>query len=356
IEQLPDSGYIVNALYDGGLYSKSWLLRLDVNGDSLWAKVFSAGIGATNVYFGNSLAMLYSAIYGLTGFFTATSATNGSAYFIGALSNGLLIANKVYNYSATLSSDARAIDKTFDGGFIMAGGIGLPSSGGEIYVIRTNAYGDTLWTRTYDKSTSDVAMSIQQTSDSNFIIAAITYDTTFYKNNTYLIKIDSLGDTLWTKQHYSLDAIEIYSLQQTKDNGFVGVGTIFNGVPLHGYLHLFKANSNGDLEWTKQFGSPPGALGTFVRQTKDGGYIISGQTFGSTGAKAYIIKTDSTGNVLTGLNHPERNNPVCFSVYPNPSSGNFTFQFKGIPKKRAELRIYNIMNQCVYTGTLSSYK
>ena len=108
IEQLPDSGYIVNALYDGGLYSKSWLLRLDVNGDSLWAKVFSAGIGATNVYFGNSLAMLYSAIYGLTGFFTATSATNGSAYFIGALSNGLLIANKVYNYSATLSSDARA--------------------------------------------------------------------------------------------------------------------------------------------------------------------------------------------------------------------------------------------------------
>ncbi|MEI2758006.1 MAG: T9SS type A sorting domain-containing protein [Bacteroidia bacterium] len=226
----------------------------------------------------------------------------------------------------------------------------------EIYVIRTNAYGDTLWTRTYDKSTSDVAMSIQQTSDSNFIIAAITYDTTFYKNNTYLIKIDSLGDTLWTKQHYSLDAIEIYSLQQTKDNGFVGVGTIFNGVPLHGYLHLFKANSNGDLEWTKQFGSPPGALGTFVRQTKDGGYIISGQTFGSTGAKAYIIKTDSTGNVLTGLNHPERNNPVCFSVYPNPSSGNFTFQFKGIPKKRAELRIYNIMNQCVYTGTLSSYK
>ena len=69
-----------------------------------------------------------------------------------------------------------------------------------------------------------------------------------------------------------------------------------------------------------------------ITTASSGSYIISGQTFGSTGAKAYIIKTDSTGNVLTGLNHPERNNPVCFSVYPNPSSGNFTFQFKGIPK------------------------
>ncbi|HQO87756.1 MAG TPA: hypothetical protein PKX84_08895, partial [Bacteroidia bacterium] len=70
IEQLPDSGYIVNAIYDGGLYSKSWLLRLDVNGDSLWTRVFSAGIGATNVYLGNSMAVLNNAIYGLTGYFT----------------------------------------------------------------------------------------------------------------------------------------------------------------------------------------------------------------------------------------------------------------------------------------------
>jgi len=50
IEQTPDSGYIVNALYDGGgLNAKSWLLRLDVNGDTLWTQTLSAGFGSTIV-------------------------------------------------------------------------------------------------------------------------------------------------------------------------------------------------------------------------------------------------------------------------------------------------------------------
>ncbi len=95
-----------------------------------------------------------------------------------------------------------------------------------------------------------------------------------------------------------------------------------------------------------------------IQETFDGGYIICGTgnipsilQFG-----AYIIKTDSLGMVGNGTGIAEVNNPFDFKVYPNPSSGNFTFLFKGIPKKRAELRIYNIVNQCVYTATLSSYK
>ncbi|MEI2757893.1 MAG: T9SS type A sorting domain-containing protein [Bacteroidia bacterium] len=360
IEQLPDSGYIVNALYDGGLYSKSWLLRLDVNGDSLWTRVFSAGIGATNVYLGNSMAVLNNAIYGLTGYFTPIPFSNGCAYFIGALSNGLLIANKVYNYSATLSSDARAIDKAFDGGFIMAGVIGMSSSTVDIYVLRTNAYGDTLWTRTYNNSTTDVAFAVQQTEDSGFIIAGVTYDTTLLppKYNTYLIKTDSIGDTLWTKQHYSLEPTETYSIQQTTDNGFVGTGRIVNGNPLNSDVHLFKTDSLGDTLWTRQFGDSSADDGYFVRQTKDGGYIICGTANipSTLQVGAYIIKTDSLGMVGNGTGIAEVNNPFDFSVYPNPSSGNFTILFKGIPRKNAELKIYNIMNQCVYTGTLSSYK
>ena len=358
IEQLPDSGYIVNALYDGGLYSKSWLLRLDVNGDSLWAKVFSAGIGATNVYFGNSLAVLNNSIYGLTGSFRPFPLTTLSPYFIGVLSNSILVANKVYNYSV-YNSEPRAINKA-NNGFIMAGGMQTSSSTYDVYLIRINAYGDTLWTRTYDKSTTDAAFAVQQTEDSGFIIAGVTYDTTLlpFKYNTYLIKTDSIGDTLWTKQHYSLEPTETYSIQQTTDNGFVGTGRIVNGNPLNSDVHLFKTDSLGDIEWTRQFGDSSADDGYFVRQTKDGGYIICGTANipSTLQVGAYIIKTDSLGMVGNGTGIAEVNNPFDFSVYPNPSSGNFTFQFKGIPKKDAELKIYNIMNQCVYTGRLSSYK
>ena len=352
IEQTPDSGYMVNAVYDIGVpFARSWLLRLDANGDTLWTKVLSGGTGATIPSMVNSMASVNNAIYGLTGYFKQdTMPIVPRVFFIAVLSNGLVAANKTYNYSSTLSSDARAIDKTYDNGFIMAGAGATSSQYGDIYVIRTNAYGDTLWTRTYDKSTSDAAMDVKQTTDSNFIIAAITYDTTVYKNNIYLIKTDAAGDTLWTKKYfYPLHQV-VYSIDQTTDGGYIMTGNTDNSNGRS--LYLIKTNATGDTLWTRTYNPNIDNYGYFVRQTKDGGFIICGAT--STGS--YIIKTDSLGMVGNGTGIAEVNNPFDFSVYPNPSSGNFTILFKGIPRKNAELKIYNIMNQCVYTGTLSSYK
>ena len=352
IEQTPDSGYMVNAVYDIGVpFARSWLLRLDANGDTLWTKVLSGGTGATIPSMVNSMASVNNAIYGLTGYFEQdTMPIVPRVFFIAVLSNGLVAANKTYNYSSTLSSDARAIDKTYDNGFIMAGAGATSSQYSDIYVIRTNGYGDTLWTRTYDKSTSDAAMDVKQTTDSNFIIAAITYDTTVYKNNIYLIKTDAAGDTLWTKKYfYPLHQV-VYSIDQTTDGGYIMTGNTDNSNGRS--LYLIKTNATGDTLWTRTYNPNIDNYGYFVRQTKDGGFIICGAT--STGS--YIIKTDSLGMVGNGTGIAEVNNPFDFSVYPNPSSGNFTILFKGIPRKNAELKIYNIMNQCVYTGTLSSYK
>ncbi|HNB12092.1 MAG TPA: hypothetical protein PKY09_04215, partial [Bacteroidia bacterium] len=347
IEQTPDSGYMVNAVYDIGVpFARSWLLRLDANGDTLWTKVLSGGTGATIPSMVNSMASVNNAIYGLTGYFKQdTMPIVPRVFFIAVLSNGLVAANKTYNYSSTLSSDARAIDKTYDNGFIMAGAGATSSQYSDIYVIRTNGYGDTLWTRTYDKSTSDAAMDVKQTTDSNFIIAAITYDTTVYKNNIYLIKTDAAGDTLWTKKYfYPLHQV-VYSIDQTTDGGYIMTGNTDNSNGRS--LYLIKTNATGDTLWTRTYNPNIDNYGYFVRQTKDGGFIICGAT--STGS--YIIKTDSLGMVGNGTGIAEVNNPFDFSVYPNPSSGNFTILFKGIPRKNAELKIYNIMNQGVYTGT-----
>ncbi|HPA31209.1 MAG TPA: hypothetical protein PLV14_06380, partial [Bacteroidia bacterium] len=73
LEQIPDSGYMVNALYDGGANSKSWLLRLDANGDTLWTKTFSVGIGPTLPPQQNSMASVNNVIYGLSGYYIPPS-------------------------------------------------------------------------------------------------------------------------------------------------------------------------------------------------------------------------------------------------------------------------------------------
>ena len=75
----------------------------------------------------------------------------------------------------------------------------------------------------------------------------------------------------------------------------------------------------------------------------------------STGTSAaYLIKVDSTGNVLTGLNAPELNNPFNFIIYPNPSLGNISVHIKGIQKYNVKIKIFNSINQCVYEGKINN--
>jgi hypothetical protein len=349
IEQMPDSGYMVNALYDGGsLNAKSWLLRLDANGDTLFTRTFSAGTGtgSTLVSAANSMASINNAIYGMTGYFRPNPVTYLSPFFIASIANGVQFANKIYSTSTIYGAESRAINKTFDNGFIMAGGIGTSFSGGDVYLIRINAYGDTLWTRTYDHSQVDAGQAVQQTADSGFIVAGYTYNLNAAHENIFLIKTDINGDTLWTKEMYNTVSNNPNSIQQTTDGGYIICGikpTSFAS------FYVLKTDAYGDTIWTKQFGDSLYInWGLNGRQTKDGGYIVSG--IGAIGNRngAYIIKLDSLGNVFTGLPAPEVNNPFDFSVYPNPSSGQFNVRAKGLPGGSAWLEVYNITNQCIY--------
>jgi hypothetical protein len=97
-------------------------------------------------------------VYGLTGYYS-----NGgwpSTFFIACLNSGFLLTSKIYN-TAIFGNDSRAINNTIDGGFIMTGGISITSSSSDIYLIRTNTYGDTLWTRHFDKSQADALCKIR---------------------------------------------------------------------------------------------------------------------------------------------------------------------------------------------------
>src|SRR5436190_19028520 len=61
---------------------------------------------------------------------------------------------------------ANAVQQTGDGGYIVAGTtISYGAGTYDMYVIRTNANGDTLWTRTFGGSNEDLALDVRQTTD-----------------------------------------------------------------------------------------------------------------------------------------------------------------------------------------------
>ncbi|MEO0103819.1 MAG: hypothetical protein ABIK77_03740 [candidate division WOR-3 bacterium] len=137
--------------------------------------------------------------------------------------------------------------------------------------------------------------SVQQTTDSGYIITGYTYSFGNYKPNVYLIKTDKRDNLLWEK---FLPSNRSYSVRQTSDMGYIIVGDIKYYYP-HSYMEcvdLIKTDENSNLLWKKTFIERSG-YGYSVQQTLDGGYIITGST-GTRGVDIYLIKTDMHGNTL----------------------------------------------------------
>jgi hypothetical protein len=93
-------------------------------------------------------------------------------------------------YGGTSDDWSYSAQQTSDGGYIIAG-----MSFGDVYLIKTNASGDTLWTRTYGGANADWGYSVQQTSDGGYIIAGSTNSFRVGRSDVYLIKTDSNGNS-----------------------------------------------------------------------------------------------------------------------------------------------------------------
>lgn len=196
------------------------------------------------------------------------------------------------------------VEQTSDDGFIIVGT--TDSSGGDdVFLIKTNSIGDTLWTRTYGTYHYDYATCVHQTNDGGYIIFGETdsYDPNFWEG--LLIKTDSNGDTLWTKH---LGNSAFYFFQSGVDlngSGYVAVGFTKIGAADPEDIWLVKTDDNGNIVWTKTFGGSERDVPSSIYRTTDGGFIISGSTESPSAGDldALLIKTDSDGNLEWSKNY-----------------------------------------------------
>ena len=119
--------------------------------------------------------------------------------------------------------------------------------------------------------------------------------------DVYLIMMNNLGDTLWSKVYGGSCHDYGNCIQETDDGGFVVVGgttcSFGNG---NNDIYLITTYLSGDTLWTRTFGGTDDEFGVFVREMDNGDFIIYGSTksFGNGNSDFYLIKTDSDGNKL----------------------------------------------------------
>ncbi len=345
-----DAGYSARQTMDGGFvfagltYSFGagagdvYLVKTDSSGDTLWTRTF----GSDNLDWAYSVRETPDGGYIVAGSTTSFGAITGDAYVIRTDSIGEPIWARGYGGYAT--ENARSVCQTTDGGFIFVGSSDSYGAGlSDVYLVKTDSLGYSLWYRTYGREGTDHGFDVQTTLDGGYIIAGEIYSPVSGSRDAYLIKTDGAGDTTWTRTYGGSGGETGSSVAQSPDGRYVMSGYTESTGAGGRDVYLVETTSLGIALWSRTFGGSGWDWGRSVSLTSDGGYVIAGETesYGAGERDAYLVKTDADGVVEIGSGTPPR--PGLAEVislcqnYPNPFNPSTTITFE-IPGNQDYIR------------------
>jgi hypothetical protein len=190
-----------------------------------------------------------------------------------------------------------SVCQTTDGGYIMVGDGGpmVPDSG-DVYVLKTDADGNQVWSRTFGGASADAAWSVQP-ARGGYVIAGSTLNG-HEESYACLTKIDESGNQVWSRTFTSPGYAGFRSVAVTSDGGFIATGYAL--VDGSWDVLLVQADADGSEVWSRTFGGSFADDGHEVRPTADGGCVIAGKTesFGAGSSDVYLLKTDANGDTV----------------------------------------------------------
>ncbi|MDQ1166044.1 hypothetical protein QE431_002362 [Flavobacterium sp. SORGH_AS 622] len=244
----------------------------------------------------------------------------------------------------------QSIKNTSDGGFILAGTSSSAKSFqkkenckglSDFWVIKLNAAGDEQWQRTIGGIGQEELLCAFQTKDGGYIlggssssspnsISTSKFDEKSLITDPYakseksrgnmdywIVKLDKQGVIEWQKTYGGQYADLLRSMEQTSDNGYILAG--YSNSPISGDktegnkgigdYWILKLNDTGEIQWQKTYGADGDDQPYVIHQTKDGGYIVGGNSNSSSalssqggivgnGTDYWILKLDEEGEVV----------------------------------------------------------
>jgi hypothetical protein len=291
VAQTPDGGYIIAGYtnsFGAGSYD-AWLIKTDPSGDTAWTR----SLGGADNDNGFSVLLASDSGYIVTGYTKSYGAGDFDLWLVRTDERGDTMWTRAYGGP---NSDAgMSVLRTVDGGYIIAGSTQSFGAGeSDVWLLRTDSMGDTVWTKVYGGPSSDFAYMALPTPDDGFVVVGFTVSFGAGNEDVWLLKTDSMGDTAWTRTYGSSGRDCGYAVDMTTDSGYIIAG--YTGSPVND-CWLIKIDREGVLLWSRTFGGLNSDAGCSVEQTADCGYIIGGYTssYGAGRSDFWLTKTDSVG-------------------------------------------------------------
>ena len=286
----------IKANYDklslGGTAPPGGGKQIHSHGNEVWNKTF----GGADKDYGLSVQQTTDDGFIITGETWSYDAGSGDVWLIKTDSQGNEVWNKTFG--GAYQDYGSSVQQTTDSGYIITGKAGSGYS--DLWLIKTDSQGNEEWNKTFGGADYDCGNSIQQTTDGGYIITGWTESYGAGYGDVWLIKIDPQGNEMWSKTFGGSGGDWGYSVQQTTDGGFIisGWTNSYSAGDIDPDVWLIKTDSQGNEVWSKTFGGSGYDCGGSVQQTTDGGYIVTGRTesYGAGSVDLWLIKTDSQGN------------------------------------------------------------
>ncbi|MCK5833708.1 C10 family peptidase [bacterium] len=264
-----------------------FLVNIGVSGDTIWTKTYG---GAEDEY-GYTIEATSDGGYIAAGATESFGAGGSDIWLLKLDSMGDTIWTETYG----TSGDERACDITISsgGGYAIVGSTN-PSGENLLYYIKTDLNGLLQWEQSY---TGFVGNSICELG-SYFYIGGYYNTGPLGNHDAMLLKTDALGDSLWTKPYGGANADEINSIIPSSDGGIVMAGiTRSFGIPLFTSIFLVKATADGDTVFTNHLGGMNDFSAEKITAVEEG-FITIGTTVNSGNKDVFLLYIDELGDTI----------------------------------------------------------
>ncbi len=316
-----DGNYVVAG------YSSSWsagdtdiyVIKIDPAGNLIWEHTIG---GSRGDEVGYCVREVPDGSYRIAG--TTDAYGSNDVLLAGIAADGSWTWEHPYDSPAYQSASELAV--TPDGYLLIVGSDF--STGVDVYLLKTESDGDTLWTRTYDFGQRDYGVSVKPVGYSAYIVAGYSEAVIAPFYNASLLHLQTDGDVNWSKFYGGSGDDYGYSVQVLVDGGFVFTGLTESYGAGGGDVWLVRTDANGDTLWTKTYGGMNTDIGREVQATSDGGFIIGGNTssYGNGFIDLYLVKTEGDP---AGIVPAERDGwAPRLSAMPNPARAGVTVSYE----------------------------
>jgi hypothetical protein len=327
-------GNAVIALRDGGFAAVGYaddgrptgtdvlFVRLDARGDTLWTRTY----GGDGEDFGWDVVEAPDGGFFVVGFTTASAGGREDVLVLRLDPAGTVLWDRTFGEAGR--DLAWSATPTPDGGIVIAAESEQAGRGDrDAYLLRLDTTGDLVWERAVDASGDQRVFQVTRTDDGAYVFAGTTAADRDANRNVYIIRVDAWGDTMWSRT-FGDEPDDVGHGVMALTGGEVLV-TGYGGTRTNGRndVYLMRLDAEGNLRWWRHAGGPADDRAMMSARNAGAGYATVGYSVTSTGSDVMVLESDGEGNIRTSTVLERSGNDRGVMILPSGSGYVLTGMF-----------------------------